>query len=126
MMIGVNGVGKTTTIAKLAYRARLQGRKVLIAAGDTFRAAAIDQLQVWADRVGAGLFAKGEGADPAAVAYEAVDAAQKGGYDLVLLDTAGRLHTKTNLMGVAVHDVLAGRLAYEKALDLRKGTWVEL
>ncbi len=98
MMIGVNGVGKTTTIAKLAYRARLQGRKVLIAAGDTFRAAAIDQLRVWADRVGAGLFAKDEGADPAAVAYEAVDAAQKGGYDLVLLDTAGRLHTKTNLM----------------------------
>jgi fused signal recognition particle receptor len=98
MMIGVNGVGKTTTIAKLAYRARLQGRKVLIAAGDTFRAAAIDQLRVWADRVGAGIFAKTEGADPAAVAFEAVDAAQKGGYDLVLLDTAGRLHTKTNLM----------------------------
>lgn len=98
MMIGVNGVGKTTTIAKLAYRAKLQGRKVLIAAGDTFRAAAINQLEVWAGRVGAGIFAKHEGADPAAVAFEAVDAAQKGGYDLVLLDTAGRLHTKTNLM----------------------------
>jgi len=98
MMIGVNGVGKTTTIAKLAYRAKLQGRKVLIAAGDTFRAAAINQLQVWADRVGAGIFSKHEGADPAAVAFEAVDLAQKEGYDLVLLDTAGRLHTKTNLM----------------------------
>ncbi|SNR82654.1 signal recognition particle-docking protein FtsY [Humidesulfovibrio mexicanus] len=98
MMIGVNGVGKTTTIAKLAYRARLQGRKVLIAAGDTFRAAAIDQLKIWAGRVGAGIFAKAEGADPAAVAFEAVDHALKEGYDLVLLDTAGRLHTKVNLM----------------------------
>lgn len=98
MMIGVNGVGKTTTIAKLAYRARLQGRKVLIAAGDTFRAAAIGQLKVWAGRVGAGIFAKAEGSDPAAVAFEAVDLAIKQGYDLVLLDTAGRLHTKVNLM----------------------------
>jgi len=98
MMIGVNGVGKTTTIAKLAYRAKLQGRKVLIAAGDTFRAAAIGQLEVWAGRVGVGIFAKAEGADPAAVAFEAVDKAQKEGFDLVLLDTAGRLHTKTNLM----------------------------
>jgi len=98
MMIGVNGVGKTTTIAKLAYRARLQGRKVLIAAGDTFRAAAIGQLEIWAGRVGAGIFAKSEGSDPAAVAYEAVDLALKEGYDLVLLDTAGRLHTKVNLM----------------------------
>lgn len=98
MMIGVNGVGKTTTIAKLAYRARLQGRKVLIAAGDTFRAAAIGQLEVWAGRVGAGIFAKSEGSDPAAVAFEAVDLAIKEGYDLVLLDTAGRLHTKVNLM----------------------------
>ncbi|MGE4263343.1 MAG: signal recognition particle-docking protein FtsY [Desulfovibrio sp.] len=98
MMIGVNGVGKTTTIAKLAYRARLQGRKVLIAAGDTFRAAAIGQLEIWAGRVGAGIFAKAEGSDPAAVAFEAVDLAIKEGYDLVLLDTAGRLHTKVNLM----------------------------
>jgi fused signal recognition particle receptor len=98
MMIGVNGVGKTTTIAKLAYRARLQGRKVLIAAGDTFRAAAIGQLEIWAGRVGAGIFSKAEGADPAAVAFEAVDLAIKEGYDLVLLDTAGRLHTKVNLM----------------------------
>ncbi|MEZ7198369.1 signal recognition particle-docking protein FtsY [Pseudodesulfovibrio karagichevae] len=98
MMIGVNGVGKTTTIAKLAYRAQMQGRKVLIAAGDTFRAAAIDQLRVWADRLGTGFFAKSEGSDPAAVAYEAMDKAINEGYDLLLLDTAGRLHTKANLM----------------------------
>lgn len=98
MMVGVNGVGKTTTIAKLAYRARLQGRRVLIAAGDTFRAAAIGQLEIWAGRVGAGIFAKAEGSDPAAVAFEAVDMAQREGFDLVLLDTAGRLHTKVNLM----------------------------
>nr|WP_321514437.1 signal recognition particle-docking protein FtsY [uncultured Pseudodesulfovibrio sp.] len=98
MMVGVNGVGKTTTIAKLAYRAQMQGRKVLIAAGDTFRAAAIEQLEVWANRIGAGFFAKTEGSDPAAVAFEAMDKAISEGYDLLLLDTAGRLHTKTNLM----------------------------
>ena len=98
LMVGVNGVGKTTTIAKLAYRARMQGKKVLIAAADTFRAAAVEQLQVWAERVGADFHAKGPGADPAAVAYEAVDMAQKGGYDLLFVDTAGRLHTKHNLM----------------------------
>ncbi|MUM78816.1 signal recognition particle-docking protein FtsY [Pseudodesulfovibrio sp. F-1] len=98
MMVGVNGVGKTTTIAKLAYRAQLQGRKVLIAAGDTFRAAAIEQLEVWANRIGVGFFAKAEGSDPAAVAYEAMDKAVSEGYDLLLLDTAGRLHTKVNLM----------------------------
>jgi len=98
MMVGVNGVGKTTTIAKLAYRARMQGRKVLIAAGDTFRAAAIEQLEVWAKRVGAGFYAKAEGSDPAAVAFEAMDKAVNEGYDLLLLDTAGRLHTKVNLM----------------------------
>ena len=98
MMIGVNGVGKTTTIAKLAHRAQMQGQKVLIAAGDTFRAAAIDQLKVWADRVGAGFYTKGEGSDPAAVAFEAMDHAISEGYDLLLLDTAGRLHTKHNLM----------------------------
>ncbi len=98
LMVGVNGVGKTTTIAKLAYRARMQGKKVLIAAADTFRAAAVEQLQVWAERVGADFHAKGTGADPAAVAYEAVDMALKGGYDLLFVDTAGRLHTKHNLM----------------------------
>ncbi len=98
LIIGVNGVGKTTTIAKLAYRARLQGRKVLIAAADTFRAAAIEQLEVWAKRVDAGFYAKGANSDPAAVAFEAVEKALAEGYDLLLVDTAGRLHTKTNLM----------------------------
>lgn len=98
LMVGVNGVGKTTTIAKLAYRARLQGKKVLVAAADTFRAAAVEQLQVWAERVGADFHAKQAGADPAAVAYEAMDKALAGGYDVVFVDTAGRLHTKSNLM----------------------------
>ena len=98
LMVGVNGVGKTTTIAKLAYRERMQGKKVLIAAADTFRAAAVEQLEVWARRIGAGFHAKGMGADPAAVAYEAMDLAMSGGYDVLFIDTAGRLHTKSNLM----------------------------
>jgi fused signal recognition particle receptor len=98
LMLGVNGVGKTTTIAKLAHRARMQGHNPLIAAGDTFRAAAIEQLEIWAQRVGAGFYAKASGADPAAVAYEALDKARAQGYDPVFIDTAGRLHTKTNLM----------------------------
>jgi fused signal recognition particle receptor len=98
LMLGVNGVGKTTTIAKLAHRARMQGYTPLIAAGDTFRAAAIEQLEIWAQRVGAGFYAKESGSDPAAVAYEALDRARSQGYDLVFIDTAGRLHTKTNLM----------------------------
>lgn len=98
LMVGVNGVGKTTTIAKLAYRARMQGKKVLIAAADTFRAAAVEQLEVWARRIGADFHAKGMGADPAAVAFEAMDMAVKGGYDVLFIDTAGRLHTKSNLM----------------------------
>lgn len=98
LMVGVNGVGKTTTIAKLAYRARMQGKKVLIAAADTFRAAAVEQLEVWANRVGADFHAKGAGADPAAVAFEAMDKALAGRYDILFVDTAGRLHTKSNLM----------------------------
>jgi len=98
LMIGVNGVGKTTTIAKLAHRERMKGRKVMIAAGDTFRAAAIEQLNIWADRVGAGFYAKKHGADPASVAYEALDRAVNEGYDSLYVDTAGRLHTKTDLM----------------------------
>ena len=98
LMVGVNGVGKTTTIAKLAYREKMQGKKVLIAAADTFRAAAVEQLEVWAKRIGADFHAKGMGADPAAVAYEAMDLAMKGGYDVLFIDTAGRLHTKSNLM----------------------------
>lgn len=98
LVVGVNGVGKTTTIAKLAHRAQMQGRKVLVAAGDTFRAAAIEQLTIWAKRAGADVFSKGEGSDPAAVAYEAVDKALQDGHDVVFLDTAGRLHTKVDLM----------------------------
>ena len=82
----------------LVHRAQMQGRKVLVAAGDTFRAAAIEQLQVWSRRIGAGFYAKGHGSDPAAVAFEAVDYAMKEGYDLLFVDTAGRLQTKHNLM----------------------------
>ena len=98
LVIGVNGVGKTTTIAKLCHRAVLQGKKVLLVAGDTFRAAATEQLEIWAKRAGAGFYAKGHGADPAAVSYEAIDKAVSEQYDTVFVDTAGRLHTKTNLM----------------------------
>jgi len=98
LMVGVNGVGKTTTIAKLAHRSQMQGHHVLIAAGDTFRAAAIEQLQIWAERVGAGFYAKQAKADPAAVAYEAVNYAREHGYDTLYVDTAGRLHTKVDLM----------------------------
>lgn len=98
LMIGVNGAGKTTTIAKLAYRDRMQGKKVMIAAADTFRAAAIDQLRVWSERVGTLFHAKQSGADPASVAYEAVDRAIKEGVDVLYVDTAGRLQTKVNLM----------------------------
>lgn len=98
LLVGVNGAGKTTTIAKLAHRAVAQGRKVLVAAGDTFRAAAVEQLEEWCRRVGVDFYAKSPGADPAAVAYEATEKALKEGYDLLLIDTAGRLQTKTNLM----------------------------
>ena len=102
LMVGVNGAGKTTTIAKLAYREHLAGKKVLIAAGDTFRAAAVEQLEVWARRVGAGFYAKEAAgstpADPAAVAFEAVGKALSENYDIVFIDTAGRLQTKTGLM----------------------------
>ena len=98
LMVGVNGVGKTTTIGKLANRERLRGRKVMITAGDTFRAAAIEQLEVWAKRAGALFYSKPQGSDPASVAYEAMDYALKEGVDLLFIDTAGRLQTKTNLM----------------------------
>ncbi|MDD9304633.1 MAG: signal recognition particle-docking protein FtsY [Desulfobacter sp.] len=98
MMVGVNGTGKTTTLGKLATRYTKQGKKVLIAAADTFRAAAIEQVEIWADRAGADLVRHKEGADPAAVAYDAVEAAMARDVDLVLIDTAGRLHTQKNLM----------------------------
>ncbi|MFZ4584868.1 MAG: signal recognition particle-docking protein FtsY [Acidimicrobiia bacterium] len=98
MFVGVNGVGKTTTIAKLGQREVDAGKKVILAAGDTFRAAASDQLAHWADRVGAEIVRGQDGADPGSVLYDAMDAANSRGADVLLVDTAGRLHTKTNLM----------------------------
>ncbi len=98
LVIGVNGVGKTTTIGKLGQKLTAQGKKVLFAAADTFRAAAADQLTVWADRCGADIVRHSEGADPAAVVFDAISAAKARGVDVVICDTAGRLHNKTNLM----------------------------
>lgn len=98
LVVGVNGSGKTTTIAKLAHRFAADGKKVLIGACDTFRAAAADQLEVWAERTGAAIVRKDAGADPAAVAFDTVDRAVREDFDVVLVDTAGRLHTQTNLM----------------------------
>ena len=98
LVIGVNGVGKTTSIAKIANRLKLGGKKVILAAADTFRAAAIDQLAVWADRVGVELIKHTEGSDPAAVVFDAVSAAKKREADVLIVDTAGRLHNKKNLM----------------------------
>ena len=98
LVVGVNGVGKTTTIGKLAAYYRNQGKKVLLAAADTFRAAASEQLTVWAERTGSDIVKHSEGADPAAVAYDAVSAAKARDVDVVLIDTAGRLQTKVNLM----------------------------
>ena len=98
LVIGVNGVGKTTSIAKIANNLKNEGKSVLLAAADTFRAAAIDQLKVWADRVGVPLIAHDEGSDPAAVVFDAVSAAKKRGADVLIIDTAGRLHNKKNLM----------------------------
>lgn len=97
-MIGVNGVGKTTTIGKISARLTREGKKVVIAAADTFRAAAIDQLAVWADRSGADLVKQGEGSDPAAVVFDAISAAKSRNADVIICDTAGRLHNKKNLM----------------------------
>jgi fused signal recognition particle receptor len=98
LVVGVNGSGKTTTIGKLAQLYREDGKKVMLAAGDTFRAAAVEQLQIWGERVGAPVVAKGAGADPAGLAYEALERARVEGIDILLIDTAGRLHTKANLM----------------------------
>ena len=98
LLVGVNGTGKTTTLGKLAHRFRGQGKTVLLAAGDTFRAAAVDQLRVWAERSGTEMIANQSGADPAAVAFDAVGAALAREVDVVLIDTAGRLQTKVNLM----------------------------
>ncbi len=98
MVIGVNGVGKTTTIAKIAHQYSSRGEKVLIGAADTFRAAAVEQLEVWANRVGADLIKQSKGTDPSAVAFDSIHAAKARNIDLVFIDTAGRLHTKVNLM----------------------------
>jgi fused signal recognition particle receptor len=98
LVVGVNGVGKTTTIGKLANQLKKDGKRVIMAAGDTFRAAAIDQLEVWGERSGIEVIKHREGADPAAVAYDAVQAAKSRSIDVVIVDTAGRLHNKVNLM----------------------------
>lgn len=112
LVVGVNGAGKTTTIGKLAQRFRDDGKRVIIGAGDTFRAAAIEQLQTWGQRTGATVIAQQAGADPAAVAFDAAQAAQARGADVLMVDTAGRLQTRSNLMDELskVHRVLVNQL----------------
>ncbi len=142
LVVGVNGVGKTTTIGKLANLYKQDGKKVLMGAADTFRAAAIDQLQIWADRADVPLVKQQMGADPASVAFDTVSAAKAGGYDMVLIDTAGRLHNKVNLMNElgkikrvmqkvipdAPHEILlvldasTGQNAYEQATQFMSVT----
>ncbi|WP_291102120.1 MULTISPECIES: signal recognition particle-docking protein FtsY [unclassified Flavobacterium] len=144
MVVGVNGVGKTTTIGKLAYQFKKQGYKVVLGAADTFRAAAIDQLQVWADRVGVPLIKQNMGSDPASVAFDTLQSAVAQNADIVIIDTAGRLHNKINLMneltkvkrvmqkvvGDAPHDVLlvldgsTGQNAFEQAKQFTVATEV--
>jgi fused signal recognition particle receptor len=112
LVVGVNGTGKTTTIGKLAHRLREHGRSVIVAAADTFRAAADEQLEIWAQRAGADFVGAERGADPAAVAFDAIAAAEARGRDVVIVDTAGRLHTQTNLMEelAKIRRVIATRL----------------
>ena len=112
LVVGVNGTGKTTTIGKLAQRLRQHGRTVVLAAADTFRAAAEEQLEIWAERAGAAFVGGPRGADPASVAYDAIESATRDGHDVVIVDTAGRLHTQANLMQelAKVRRVIAGRL----------------
>lgn len=144
MVVGVNGVGKTTTIGKLAYQFKKQGFNVVLGAADTFRAAAIDQLQVWADRVGVPLVKQNMGSDPASVAFDTLQSAVAQNADIVIIDTAGRLHNKVNLMneltkvkrvmqkvvGDAPHDVLlvidgsTGQNAFEQAKQFTAATEV--
>jgi fused signal recognition particle receptor len=144
MIVGVNGVGKTTTIAKIAYQYKLAGKKVLLGAADTFRAAAIDQLQIWADRVGVPVVKQQMGSDPASVAFDTVKSAMSSGYDVAIIDTAGRLHNKINLMNElakikrvmeklipeAPHEVLlildgsTGQNAYEQAKQFTSSTGI--
>ena len=112
LVVGVNGTGKTTTIGKLASRLVASGRSVIVAAADTYRAAAEEQLEVWAERAGADFVGSSRGGDPAAVAFDAIEAAQARGRDVVIVDTAGRLHTQTNLMEelAKIRRVIAGKL----------------
>ena len=144
MVVGVNGVGKTTTIGKLAYQFKKQGLQVVLGAADTFRAAAIDQLEVWADRVDVPLVKQKMGSDPASVAFDTLSSAVTQGADVVLIDTAGRLHNKVNLMNElgkvkrvmqkvldeAPHEVLlvldgsTGQNAFEQAKEFTKATEV--
>ena len=98
LVIGVNGVGKTTTIGKIATQLKNEGKNVLLVAGDTFRAAAADQLEIWAERSGSGIVRQSEGADPASVVYDGIQSAKAKGADVIIIDTAGRLHNKANLM----------------------------
>ena len=144
MVVGVNGVGKTTTIGKLASRLKAQGKKVLLGAADTFRAAAVDQLVIWAERVGVDIVKQGMGADPASVAYDTVKSAVAKGADVVLIDTAGRLHNRVDLMNEltkirnvmkkvipdAPHEVLlvldgsTGQNAFQQAREFSRATEV--
>ncbi|HQE34169.1 signal recognition particle-docking protein FtsY [Flavobacterium alvei] len=144
MVVGVNGVGKTTTIGKLAYQFKKAGFKVVLGAADTFRAAAIDQLQIWADRVGVPIVRQNMGSDPASVAFDTLQSAVAQNADVVIIDTAGRLHNKINLMneltkvkrvmqkvvGDAPHDVLlvidgsTGQNAFEQAKQFTAATEV--
>ena len=144
MVVGVNGVGKTTTIGKLAYQFKKSGYKVVLGAGDTFRAAAIDQLQIWADRVGVPIVRQNMGSDPASVAFDTLQSAVAQDADIVIIDTAGRLHNKVNLMNEltkvkrvmqkvisdAPHDVLlvldgsTGQNAFEQAKQFTAATEV--
>lgn len=144
MVVGVNGVGKTTTIGKLAHQFNKQGKKVLLGAADTFRAAAVDQLKIWSERVGCGFYSKGMNTDPAAVAFETMKKGIEENYDVIIIDTAGRLHTKINLMNelskmkksvtknmdTAPHDVLlvldatTGQNAIEQATKFTEATEV--
>lgn len=144
MVVGVNGVGKTTTIGKLAYQFKKQGYKVVLGAADTFRAAAIDQLQIWADRVGVPIVRQNMGSDPASVAFDTLQSAVAQDADIVIIDTAGRLHNKINLMNEltkvkrvmqkvvvdAPHDVLlvldgsTGQNAFEQAKQFTAATEV--
>ncbi|MCX2681585.1 signal recognition particle-docking protein FtsY [Galbibacter sp. EGI 63066] len=144
MVVGVNGVGKTTTIGKLAYQFKKQGKKVVLGAADTFRAAAIDQLQIWADRVDVPIIKQQMGSDPASVAFDTLKSAVTQDADVVIIDTAGRLHNKVNLMneltkvkrvmqkvvGDAPHEVLlvldgsTGQNAFEQAKQFTKATEV--